>query len=194
MATQFGEMKSELQDILDDTSATVDAYINNAIQYCTTFFQNKIDQTIAITEEGESITAPERMMSVKKITINDEDIKELDDWAKAETAKSVGAKRYYYTPTRINFSFTIKTTDTMRIIYEQKWTTLDEDTDETDVPTEYQPLIIQCALWMYLRKINQMVNANREKYPDVDPDEIRRARDAAKQEFDDMLKSLQLEI
>jgi len=191
--TTYLELQDEVEDVLDDTSINVKSYINRALDYVSNFFPNVVIDDTAISSDGMSMDVPDRTFEVVSIMINDEFIKELEDVAKEETAIKLGVQRWHSTNTKIYFTVIVKTTDDLKITFEQSYKRLTNDADVTDVPKYIEPLVIACAVWMYYKKITSAVDTNREKYADVDPDEIRRARDACKKEFNQMLSDLRLE-
>lgn len=199
MATTFKQLQDEVLDIIDDATQTPDLYINRAIAFISQFFQNKTISEFNPNQTAYYLDTPTRLNPNLPIQIfvNDEAVDVLKDYQtkKIQYAKEDGVQKYYnITSDKIYLTFEIKTTDDVRVVYQQNYNSaLSADGDVTDVPDLYLPLVISVSVWLYYQKIVSSVITNREKYADVDPREIGKIRDSLKKEVDDMLINFQIE-
>lgn len=200
MSRTFEQLREEVEDILsDDAFESLDTsnFVNRSIVYISNFFQNLTISEFNPSQSGYYLDVPTGFNRVSSIFINEDALESLENWEikKIQFSKEDGVMRYYnIDSSKIYLTFSIKTTDDVRIAYYKNFTELVTDESVTDVPDKYIPLLVTGAVYFYYSRISSLVYSAREEYPDVNPTEITQAREFFKQQFDDMLKAHQLEL
>ena len=188
------EIATIVKDMINDTTATVDQHIIDSVNYLSNFFHlEKIDISDTTVADQNYLEVPTLCKKMRRLVINDEEIKKLEDFEDLEIVEDCDVPRWYEDDGKIQLTEEMETTgDAIKKWYNKKFVVPTADVD-TDVPDEMLELVYVGAAMRYWRKIVSAVASNREEYPDVDPDEARRILDHWKDQFDYLFKEYKKE-
>ena len=178
------EIRAIVHDYIDDTTVTVDQHIIDSVNYLSNFFHlKKIDDTDTSVADQDYLDVPTNSKEIRRLMIDDEEIKKLEEFNDQKDAEDKSAQRWYEDNEKIMLTQDMDSTgDEIKKWYNKKFK-VPEAAVNTDVPDEILELVYVGAAWRYWRKIVSTVASNREDYPDTDPDEARRILRNWKDEF-----------
>ena len=188
---KLGEIQTIVRANVDNASADVDQCIIDAINFLSSIFPlKKIDDTDTTTADQSYIDEPTGFIKLNRLTIDGVEILELIDLDHLQSAEDNELTRWY------SYNGKIQLTEAMTASGDEIKTWFDalykipEAAVDTDVPDELLGLVYVGATWRYYGIMVSKVIANRQDYPDVNPDEIREIRDQWGKDFNNLLQKL----
>lgn len=188
MAKKLGDITTVIKDYVSDTTITADQHAVDAVNFLSNLFPlKKIDSSKTTTSGQNYIALPIGCINVNRVTVDGLEIPPVEDLEHLEAAEDNDSQRWYVYDGKIMFSENFSVTgQVVKIWFDGSYVVPTVSVD-TDVPDEMMELVFVGGTFRYFRKMVSVVAVQRQNYPDVTPDEISKARDAWKKEYDDLL-------
>lgn len=190
----FNEAQARVRVIIDDAAATVTDYIYESVKYLNNFFYKEgFDSTVTTVAAQNYVDCPATVLDVEDVWVDGEKIEKLSDeeYFNLAEIEDEGIERWHKvangTLVRIYFTVAPATTGlVVRLKVKSRFTLATADT-AFDFPRELDELVIVGAVLRYYQFLILSVCTNREKYPDVKPNEIINARKNLEKHYNDLL-------
>lgn len=194
MPKNLAEMRSIVQDYIDDSTITPDQHIFDSVNHLSNVFSIKTIDTSQSTVDAElELAMPTLAITVTKVLIDGDVVKKLDSMDNLQYNIDNSLNKWYIADSKINFTQAhsgIKTT----AIHHDKGFLVPAEAVDSDVPDRYLELVYIGASYRYFNKIVSKVILNRDTYPDVTPKEIKAIRDSWKDQYFDLIDEIKKDI
>ena len=191
MSKNLVEIRAVVHEYINDTNADVDQEIEDAINYLGGLFGVvKFDESQTTTADQDYLDKPGGAMEILSVKIDDEFIKELQDYECLEAIDDEVSERWHIANDKIELTQEMSETGNAVIIVYRGMYTQPEAAVDTNVPDKFLEAIYVGATYRYFRALVTKVMTSRKDYPDVTPKEILAARNHWKEENNLLLKNL----
>jgi hypothetical protein len=189
---KLGDYTTIVKEMIDDTAATVDQRVIDSVNHLSNIFSIPSTDTSQSTAiGGTTLTVPTNSVKVQQVFIAGLEVLPLENLTDMQDVLDESEQRWYIANGAITFTQTFTTIETTAIWYEKGFTTPTAGVD-TDLPTRYNELVYVGAVARYYDKLVAMVITNRQKYPDVKPEEIKDLRKEWYEQYNYLIKSVKL--
>ena len=101
----FGEVRTIVRDYINDVTADVDQHIVDAVNFLSIVFpQKKIDNSQVTVNNQSYLDKPANCMRIRRITIDDVEIKELVNFENLEPSEDEEIMKWYEDDNKIQFT------------------------------------------------------------------------------------------
>lgn len=187
----LGDITTVIKDYVNDTSITADQHAIDAVNFLSNIFPvRKIDSSKTTIINQNYITLPTGCIHVDRVTVNGVEIFPLPDLEYLESFENSDTQRWYEFDGKLMFVENFSATgQAVKIWYDGSFV-VPAAAVATDVPDEMMELVYVGGAFRYFRKMVSVVATQREKYPDITPEEMSKVRDTWKKEFKELLTDL----
>lgn len=189
---KLGDFTTIVKEMIDDATATVDQRVIDAVNHLSNIFSipsKDVSQNTVVG--GSTLNVPSNCVNVKQVFLAGLEILPLENLTDMADVIDESEQRWYICDGAITFTQLFTDIEAAMIWYEKGFTTPTAGVD-TDLPTRYNELVYVGAVARYYDKLVAIVITNRQKYPDVKPDEIKALRKDWNEQYNNLIKSIKL--
>jgi len=189
---KLGDYTTIVKVLIDDAAATVDQDVIDSLNYLSNIFSipsSDASQDTAIG--GLTLTLPTNCVKVNSVFVAGLEVLPLSDINDLPDVVDEDEQRWHIRDGAITFTQAFTSVEDTIIYYEKGFTTPTAGVD-TDLPTRYNEMVTVGAVARYFGRLAAMVVTNRQKYPDVKPDEIKALKKDWNDQYQALIKSIKL--
>lgn len=189
---KLGDFTTIIKTIIDDTNASLDQTVIDAFNYLGNIFTISASDISQSTVIGNStLNLPALCNCVQKVFIGGVEILKLKDLDNLPDVLELGQQRWYVVNQKITFTQNFTSVAAAVIYYEKSFVIPTVEVD-TDMPDRFFPMVHTQAVANYYDRLCIMVITNRQKYPDVEPEEIKQLSKDFHKQAQDLINSIQM--
>lgn len=189
---KLGDFTTIIKTLIDDTTATVDQQVIDTVNHLNCIFSIPSTDTSQSTVIGaNTLNIPTGGNKIKSVFIDDVEVKEMKEDDDYQDIIEMDEQRWYIANGKITFTKNFDAVGSVIIFYNKIFTVPAAGTD-TDMPDKYFELVYIGAVARYFDRLTLMVATNRQKYPDVKPDEIGKMAKDKWTQYENLIKSINL--
>lgn len=179
------ELENAVKYYIGDTSASVDEAIKSTLRDLSRYvFINKLS-TVTSTSNQNIINFPSNAKRIQKLSINNKNIDVVDyDYIEINNNQL----RYYTIDSKIYLTQPLQAGEEIKIYYTQ-YIEYVSGINLLNVPTDSEELIILGSAMRYMLRMFNLVAITREKYPDIQPEEVLNAYKQLRKDYTNELEN-----
>jgi len=186
------EITAIVRAYLNDNAADVEQPILDSVNFLSNLFSIDSIDTSQSTVIGEStLDLPDNSLQIDTVFVDGEEVRKLKSLDDLDNVKASSEQRWYEFDGKIQFSIDFTAVETTEIFYKKGFKE-PEAAVATDVPVTLLELVYTGAQYRYYNVLITKVVLNKTELPNLEPDELRRARKDVKDNFFELTKSIQL--